>query len=219
MTWKPDPVLRLLLAWTALTTLVFWLPFIRTLMDGPTYEWGLAGLSGRRLQGDFWFPALGAALALSIRYFGWRGARLPFHALLLLWLVPLGALASWAALSEPEQFRFQGDTLGVDIPLAWAGPAIFGGMALLAVFWVVRNLRSGPRGSHREILPWTPTNRALTLALVGLLPVQFLLLRFGEPHGTTDQIGVILTIAQWLLVGFALKPRVADRTHAPRLSG
>lgn len=204
MPWKPDPVLRLLLAWTALTTLVFWLPFIRTLMDGPTYEWGLAGLGGRGLQGDVWFPALGAALALSIRYFGWRGAHLPFHALLLLWLVPLGALASWAALSEPDDFRFQGDTLGVDVPLAWAGPTIFGGLALVAIGWVVRDLRSG---RSREILPWALANRALLLALLGLLPVQFLLLRFGEPHGTTDQIGVILTIVQWFLIGFALKPR------------
>ena len=205
MPWKPDPVLRLLLAWTALTTLVFWLPFVRTLMDGPTYEWGLAGLGGRGLQGDVWLPVLGAALALSIRWLGWRGARLPFHALLLLWVVPLGALASWAALSQPDDFRFQGDTLGVDVPLAWAGPVIFGGLALVAIGWVIRDLRSGRR---REILPWAPANRALLLALAGLLPVQFLLLRFGEPHGTTDQIGVILTIAQWLLVGFALKPRV-----------
>jgi hypothetical protein len=207
MTWKPDPVLRLLLGWTALTTLVFWLPFIRTLMDGPTYEWGLAGQGGRGLQGDVWLPVLGAAFALLIRYLGWRGAGLPFHALLLLWLVPLGALASWAALSNPDDFRFQGDSLGINIPLAWAGPAIFGGLALVAIVWVVRDLRSGRRP---EVLPWAPANRAWTLALVGLLPIQFLLLRFGEPQSTTDQIGVILTIAQWLLVGFALKPRVAQ---------
>jgi hypothetical protein len=37
--------------------------------------------------------------------------------------------------------------------------------------------------------------------------VQFLLLQFGEPHGTTDQIGVVITILQWLLVGAALRPR------------
>jgi hypothetical protein len=35
--------------------------------------------------------------------------------------------------------------------------------------------------------------------------VQFVLLRFGEPHGITDQVGVLATIVQWLLVGRALR--------------
>ena len=39
------------------------------------------------LHGDLWAPALGVALALAIRILGWRGARFPFHALLL-WTVP-----------------------------------------------------------------------------------------------------------------------------------
>jgi hypothetical protein len=128
----------------------------------------------------------------------------PFHALLLLWLVPLGAGATWLTLTQPEDFRFQGDSLGIDISLAWAGPAIFGGFALLGIFWVIRDLRSGRR---REAPPWMPINRWMGIALAALLPIQFVLLRFGEPHGTTDQIGVILTILQWFLVGVALAPR------------
>ncbi|GAB4526604.1 MAG: hypothetical protein Kow00133_15470 [Amphiplicatus sp.] len=39
---------------------------------------------------------------------------------------------------------------------------------------------------------------------LAILPVQFALLRFGEPHARTDEIGVILTIAQWLAIVFAL---------------
>jgi hypothetical protein len=204
MTWKPDPILRALLGWTALSTLIFWLPFVRGLFDGATYEWSLAGLGGKGVSGDYWMPALGVVLALSIRYLGWRGARIPFHALLLLWVVPLGAGATWLTLTQPEDFRFQGDSLGIDISLAWAGPAIFGGFALLGIFWVIRDLRSGRR---RETPPWMPVNRWMGIALAALLPIQFALLRFGEPHGTTDQIGVILTILQWFLVGAALAPR------------
>ena len=204
MTWKPDFALRALLAWTALTTLTFWLPFVRTLMDGDTYEWGFAGFSGRGLDGDFWFPALGAALALAIRWFGWRGARMPFHILLLLWLVPLGAGAVYLSLTRPEDFRFKGDTLGIDVSLVPVGLLLFGGMAVLALFWVIRDLRSGRR---REPPPWTRTNKLFLGCLVGLLPIQFLLLRFGEPHGTTDQIGVVLTILQWMLFGVAVRPR------------
>lgn len=210
--WKPDPVLRLLLAWAALTTLIFWLPFVRSLFDGPTYKWGFAGFGGRGLEGDLWFPALGVALALAIRWFGWRGARLPFHILLLLWLVPIGVGATWASLSNPADFRFRGDTLGVDLPLAWAGPVIFGGFAVLAIVWVVRDLMSGRR---REAPPWTRANRAWTLGLASLLPIQFVLLRFGGPDSTMDKIGVVITIVQWLLVSSAWKPRAGVPSEVP----
>lgn len=215
MTWKPDPILRMLLAWTALTTVIFWLPLMRSLMDGDTYEWGFASFGGHGLHGDLWFPALGVALALSIRGLGWRGARMPFHALLLLWIVPLGASATWLSITQPDDFRFQGDTLGVDVSLAPVGILLFGGLAALAVFWVIRDLRSGRRC---EALPWTRTNKVLGFALIALLPIQFVLLRFGEPHGTTDQIGVVLTILQWMLIGAALRLRSTPHDLAERAS-
>lgn len=213
MSWRPDPILRALLGWTALSTLIFWLPFVRGLFDGETYEWGLAGLGGKGISGDFWMPVLGVAFALATRYFGWRGSRMPFHALLLLWLVPLGAGATWLTLTRPEDFRFQGDTLGVDVSLAWAGPVIFGGFALLGIFWVVRDLLSGRK---REAPPWMPPNQRMLIALAALLPIQFVLLRFGVPHGTTDQIGVILTMLQWFLLGAALAPKRPARSGSVR---
>lgn len=133
-----------------------------------------------------------------------RGARMPFHVLLLLWLIPIGAGATWLSITRPEDFRFQGDTLGIDVSLAPVGILLFGGFAALAAFWVVRDLRSGVR---REAAPWSRTNKMLTVGLLALLPVQLVLLRFGEPHGTTDQIGVVLTILQWLLAGAAIRLR------------
>jgi hypothetical protein len=51
----------------------------------------------------------------------------------------------------------------------------------------------------------------LAIAL-GLLPIQFVLLRFGEPHGTTDQIGVILTIAQWLFFNKVFAPHTSKKS-------
>lgn len=68
---------------------------------------------------------------------------------------------------------------------------------------MIRDLRSGRR---REALAWTRTNKGWGWTLISLLPIQFVLLRFGQPHGTTDQIGVVLTILQWLMVGAALRP-------------
>ena len=53
---------------------------------------------------------------------------------------------------------------------------------------------------------WSQRNKKLLAAFFLLLPIQFVLLRFGEPHGTTDAIGVLLTIAQCPLLAAALYP-------------
>jgi hypothetical protein len=204
MIWKPDWMLRALLAWTAVTTLPFWLVLVRSVMDGDSYEWGFFSMRGYGLHGDLWLPAVIVPLAVAIRWLGWRGVRPPFHALLPLWLVPIGVGATYLSITRPEDFTFRGDTMGLSIPLAPVGIVLFGGIAALAVFWVVRDLRSGRR---RERLPWTRGNTILVSGLLALLPIQLILLRFGEPHGTTDKIGVVITIVQWLLLGAALRPR------------
>jgi hypothetical protein len=45
----------------------------------------------------------------------------------------------------------------------------------------------------------------LSIAAI-LLPIQFILLRFGEQHGTNDQIGVILTMLQLVVLNLGLYP-------------
>lgn len=212
--WKPDALLRAILVWTAITTVVFWLPLIRGPMDGDTYAWGLApSIGGRGIGGDYWILPIAAAFALAMLWYGWRGGRMPFHALILLWHVPLGVLATVAAVTNPDDFRLRGDTLGIDVPLAWIAPLLFGGFALLALYWVVRDLRSG---RERLAPAWTRANTLRLWIAAGLLPVQFVLLRFGEPHGTTDAVGVLLTIVQWFLIGHAFVPRArATAAAAP----
>ncbi len=201
--WKPDWLLRLLLSWTALTFITFWLPLIRGLMDGATYHWAGHGFSGSGVGGDYWFPVLGSVFAILLLFLGWRGARQPFHWLLLAWHLYLAGAAVSLALTQPELLRFQGDTLGVDISLAWVGPVLFGGFALLAILWVIRDLR-GPRSRH--VPAWSARNQRYLWLALGLLPVQFVLLRFGPPHGTTDQIGVLVTLTQWVLINLAFYP-------------
>lgn len=200
---RPDRLLRVLLHWTALTTLVFWLPLVRGAFDGETYRWAGFGFGGAGTGGDYWFVAVGAVLAATTMALGWRGARPPFHALLVGWHGYLAAGATWLAATRPETFTFSGDTLGVHVSLAVAGPLLFGGFALAAVAWTVRDVR---RGGGREVPPWSRANTVRLAALAGLLPVQFALLRFDR-LGPTDPIGVLVTIAQWLLVGWAIRPR------------
>ena len=207
MPWKPDRLLKAILIWTMLTLIIIWLPLVRGLMDGDNYQWGNSffgrDLGGHGLHGDYWFLLLQAALGLVLLYLGWRGAQPPFHWLLLLWHTSLGLQAVYNSLTFPEEYRFKGDTLGVDVSLAWVGPLFFGGFALLSVLWVVRDLKSRREKAAPE---WIRVNWVLLLIAVGFLPIQFVLLRFGEQHGPRDQAGVLLTMLQWVLINLAFFP-------------
>lgn len=207
MPWKPDRLLKAILIWTMLTLLIVWLPLVRGLMDGESYQWGNLfwgfQIAGRGVHGDYWLLVLQALLGVALLYLGWRGTQQPFHWLLLLWHVPLGAQATYYALSSPEDFRFRGDTLGVDVSLAWVGPLFFGGFALASILWVVRDLK---RGQAKVAPSWDRANRLLLLISISLLPIQFVLLRYGPPHGARDQVGVVLTMLQWVLINLGLFP-------------
>lgn len=219
MVWRPDRLLKAILIWTMITMIIVWLPLIRGLMDGDSYEWGNSfwgiQVGGQGVHGQYWLLLLQAIIGIAVLYFGWRGARQPFHWLLLLWHIPLGAQAIYDAISSPEDYRFRGDTLGVDVSLAWVGPLFFGGFALLSVLWVIRDLR---RERDRTAPEWKRANYVLLLIAVSLLPIQFLLLRFGEQHGPGDQAGVILTMGQWVLINLGLFPwlrsKVSETAHA-----
>lgn len=55
----------ILMGWISLLFLFGWLPLLRSLMDGPSYQWGttLLGLrfAGAGIAGDFWFLISGYA--------------------------------------------------------------------------------------------------------------------------------------------------------------
>jgi hypothetical protein len=213
MTWKPDRLLRAILIWTAVTLIIVWLPFVRGLMDGESYQWGNSffgtQLGGRGVHGDYWFIVIEAAFGILLLYLGWRRARLPFHCLLLFWQVLMAAQACYNSFTSPEDYRFKGDTLGVDVSLAWVSPVLFGGFALLSVLWVARDLRTQP---EKVVPKWSRANSVFLLIVLALLPIQFVLLRFGEQHGTRDQVGVILTMMQWVLINCELFPwSIAER--------
>ncbi|HEX6650895.1 MAG TPA: hypothetical protein VF075_15195 [Pyrinomonadaceae bacterium] len=207
MPWKPDRLLKAILIWTMITLIVVWLPLVRGLMDGDTYQWGNVfwgkQIGGSGVHGDYWILLVQAVIGIAVLYLGWRGARQPFHWLLLLWLLPLAVQACYDSFTAPEEYRFRGDTLGVDVSLAWVGPLLYGGFALLAIVWVTRDLRSGRDKVTSE---WTRLSRVLLLIAVVLLPIQFVLLRFGEQHGPRDQVGVILTMLQWVLINLSFVP-------------
>ena len=137
MSWKPDKLLKAILIWTVLTFVIVWLPLVRGLMDGDSYQWGYSfwgwQASSHGIRGDYWLVVLQAILGIVLLYLGWRGAKQPFHWLLLLWHFSLATQAIYNSVTSPEDYRFRGDTLGVDLSLAWVGPVLFGGFALLSL--------------------------------------------------------------------------------------
>jgi len=97
---KLDGLLRALLIWTAVTMLAVWLPLVRGLMDGSSYQWAWSPyISGSGISGDYWLVVCVAVFGLAVLLTGWRGARKPFHWPLLQWHFPLGDLTLWAGFA------------------------------------------------------------------------------------------------------------------------
>ncbi len=213
---RNDRLLRLILGWTALTLLLTWLPLVRGLMDGASYMWGKSYfgwvIGGAGVGGDYWVLLIEVAIGLTILWRGWRGGRWPFHGVLLSWHALMATSAVYAAWTDPEQYRFRGDTLGVDVSLAWVGPMLCGGFFLLSLLWVVRDLRSTDRC---PIPAWGRTNTKWLTRLLGIVPVQFVLLHYFDDVPLTDQLGVVLTIAQCLLLGRIFRPSHATASSEP----
>ena len=141
--WRKDPLLLVILWWTALVAgILVWLPLVRGATQGTAYRWALAdGIGGQGVGGAYWLLIVGSVFVFSLLYLGWRGARQPFHWLLLGFHVPLAAAVAYAALTDPQRFRFEGATIGVDVSLALIGPVLFCGVAVAAIAWVVRDLQ------------------------------------------------------------------------------
>jgi hypothetical protein len=111
----PDRIARTVIGLFTLTTLVFWLPAVRGAFDGPSYQWGLFGLGGRGVGGDYWFPVVGASGALAVLAGAWRCRRWAF-VVLAAWSVVVFVAVLAAVTSNPAGFRFRGDTLGIISP-------------------------------------------------------------------------------------------------------
>lgn len=200
-----DPLLLIIMGWTALVTgVLVWLPLVRGATQGNAYQWVFAdGIGGRGVGGDYWMLFIAALPVFAMLYLGWRGARLPFHVLLLLLHVPLALGVAHAAATNPDAFRFEGETVGASFSLARVGPLLFGAFALLSIAWVVRDLRAG-RPRDRAGWKWTRTARIRLVLVVVLVPAEVFLFRTGEIQSTRNIIGVGMVFWQWVAINLLL---------------
>jgi len=210
---RASRVEKVLAGWAAYLLIFSWLPLARSFLDGETYQWATTHFgfrfSGAGVGPDLWLPVLKAGLLVYLMW-GLLRSSSPLHR----WTLLLVNLA-WAAdatqsyLADPDGFVFRGDTLGIELNLGLTLPDVTGAFAALSVLWF---LRERGRANSRAAAVWTDRNHTWLWTLAALLPVQFLLFRFGAPHGTTDAIAVLLTIAQSPLLAVALAPRGSETT-------
>jgi hypothetical protein len=78
----------------------------------------------------------------------------------------------------------------------WVGPVVF---AAATVLTLVAATSVHSRTDDSLTSNWLDRPWLVGLALA--LPIQFALLRSGAPGSTLDQLGVLLTIAQWFVIG------------------
>jgi hypothetical protein len=100
---------------------------------------------------------------------------------------------------------FHGETLNVHISITW----IIIPLAVLALLLIGKVILSDMKADD-EAIAWNSKNTYWMLIILGPIPVQAFLLASGEPHGITDQIGVIISIAQCFMIPVLLRPRSAS---------
>lgn len=196
---------RSLLLITCLSMMSTWLPLLRGLFDGPSYRWGntLFGMnfSGKGIDGDFYYVIFHAVVGFGLLYtFYHTHKRVLFYTLLALWYIPVVGNVCWTIFAG-EGLYFHGDTLGIHLNLGYVVLPIVALLAVWVIWLIVTDLQ------HGKVFKWNRKNNRWLMVVLSMLPVQFILLRTGEPHGLTDKIGVVMALLQvvifyWVFKGY-----------------
>ena len=205
-TWD-QRLFTLLWIWISFRTILPWLVFFRLTFEGNSYSWG-TDYFGRMFYSSGLaradFLVIYALLAMSL-FLLFQLRKQNFKLIAPVLVVYLGFFAADAlyALLRGEPIIFQGDTLGVTVNLSTPFFVLQFGMFVVAIAWWlgVRDIATGPGPQ-----PMARYKQVIVKICIAIVPLQLLLLIFGEPHELTDEIGVILTILQWIMLAVAFYP-------------
>jgi len=187
----------------SITFMIVWLPFIRSIFDGKSYIWGTQyfgfSISGAGVTPSFIFIISQLVLYSMIIIGLYRMKNRKLYGILLAvwWINVFGNLLY--DIFKNGDTMFHGDTLNVHVSLT----TIIIPLAAIAMFLIVQVLRTE---KEKAAISWTKKNGTLLYIFVGMLPVLFVLLSTGETSGTTDQIGVIIAIAQCFYIPAIFRP-------------
>ena len=211
MLWRQD---KLFLALLILYVFAYsWMVRValRTLMDGQDFRWvnllntqlmgqdNRAFIAGNGMDGHFIVIITLAMVASALLFLLIRRPDSFTRALLFGWvLIFLGHQLTLATqLGSDDVIR--GDTMGLVLPFYIIGPAQHLLLLLLAAVWFSRG---GPARLARPVLPLS--RRRLVSRVLYTMPVTFLLFRWGEQHGLSDQLGIVLLYIQIALLVFGI---------------
>ncbi len=194
---------NVLLIITSLTFITTWLPFLRAILDGESYKWG-TGFFGILFHGDgvsneFYYIIINFVIGLGLLCsFYWIKNRKIFYFLLAIWF---GSMIgnSLFQVFYGKGYMFHGDTLGIHLDLSYIIVPLMLFLGTFVTYMIIQDSRNPFKAT------WSKKNKFWALILLIPIPIQAVLLYFGEPHGTTDQIGVIIAILQIIFLHKALK--------------
>ncbi len=201
---------NLTMAWTVFTTVFVWLPIVRILARPEGYTWSFFGSSGMGRSGPFWiFPIL-ALYATVLFAHAWWERRLLFRILLLLWHLGWTAMLTVGALTQGSAASWQGQAWGLSVPL-WSAAVVFFGFTLLVAWWASLDWQL----SHEKTQPaWTRKNTRRLMIALTLLPVAFLLFRWGSDYNWVTALAVGVTIIQWVTLCEAFEAQAPAITRS-----
>ncbi len=188
-----------------ITFLVTWLPLLRSLFDGQSYQWGLSYF-GYFLGGKGVTPAY-LFLVIQLLFYGvlfmsfyWIKNRIVHYVLMGIWWVHIFGNLLFDIYTSGDT-EFHGETMNVHVSLS----AIVIPLSLVTILLMILTIRKDMHAGN-VMISWSRRNTMLALIILGPLPIQAILLASGEPHGITDQIGVLISIAQCLAIPFIVRP-------------
>lgn len=212
----PNIWTNLLSVFISITFMIVWLPFIRSLFDGTSYVWGTQYfgflITGAGLSLSFLFLIVQLALYAAVIIGLYRMEnRTQYGVLLFIWWVNVFGNFIFDIVKNGDSM-FHGDTLNVHVSIT----AIILPLAALAVFLIIMVLRTEKESVS---ISWVKKNTTLLNIFLAMLPVLFILFFSGEPHGITDQIGVIIAIAQCFYIPLIFRPYGYKHSYKTSLAG
>ncbi len=200
----------LIMAWLTLRFIFGWLPMIRSLFDGPSYQWGTSwfgwNFAGNGTEGDFLLLPFMVLIGFIALWTGRRRIDAIFVPLLLLLGIVYLVDGLYLLFADNGDYWFHGDTLGIHVNLAYAVPISAALMLVASLIWI-RNREPALTVSMK------PLNWILIGGALALLPLQYWLLSSGSGQDSYDSIGVMLTIGQWVAFSFGMKQVGARSDH------
>ena len=187
------------LLFSGFTFMLVWLPLLRCLMDGTSYRWGQMyfnwPLASEGLQVDYLFLVISLALYAALFYTSyWYKRRVVFYLLLIWWWVHVFGNLIYQIQIQGDTM-FHGDTLDVHVSLK----SIVYPLALLGAILVLAVIHKDQKLPTVQI-SWDKTNKVRAVVILAPLVLQVFLFSLGPPHGTSDQIGVVIAIMQSFLI-------------------